>query len=183
MRAPSGPQAASTPAVPRGGARGNPHLHLDGNHHGDELLLQLLEDHQLLQGQAAQPARAQAGSAAAARGRPAGPHTLVPPRGPPAPRSLEESGGRACGRPCAHPAGPHTLVIHGDGPRASRGSAQAPPGRGGCWTKPPPAEGPQTGRAESRQRHRPGSPQGCTPSCRIPGTLLSGFTWAPPSPL
>lgn len=37
--------------------RRRPHLHLDGNHHGDELLLQLLEHHQLLQGQAAQPAR------------------------------------------------------------------------------------------------------------------------------
>ena len=33
------------------------HLHLDSNHHRDELLLQLLEDHQLLQGQAAQPAK------------------------------------------------------------------------------------------------------------------------------
>ena len=107
-RAPSGPQAASTPAVPRGGTRGNPHLHLDGNHHGDELLLQLLEDHQLLQGQAAQPARAQAGSAAAM-------HTDAP---------------------APHPAGPpSTLVTRGDGPCTSRGSAQAQ--RWPCARTPP----------------------------------------------
>lgn len=46
--------------VPDGGST---RLHLHSNHHRDELLLQLLEDHQLLQGQAAQPARSPVRSA------------------------------------------------------------------------------------------------------------------------
>lgn len=48
---------------PRTVAR-DPHLHLHGDHHRDEPLLQLLENHQLLQGQAAQPVRGGLGSAA-----------------------------------------------------------------------------------------------------------------------